>query len=447
MPQQVRLVADMAWENYNRGFIFIGVANRGRIFMSDFKVGYIGAGFISHFHAKALQYVRNVELAGVYSLDRAEVLQAASVKMGVGPCVVYGSIAELCNNVDAVCIFAPNFARIPIMQAIVDAVKAGAGLKGIIVEKPLGRTVAEAKQLVALAKETGLPTAYFENQIHMKAINAALQQLAPQQKAMGPMALARSAEEHAGPHEAWFWDPTRQGGGVLSDMGCHSIAVGWHVLNPIGKPVRFLEPVSVSAETSLLKWGTPSGRKKLMDKMGVDYSKTPAEDFATGVVTFRNPETGQLVKAQFTNSWMYDKQGLRLAMDGLGQGYAFEINTLQSSLQVFIGDEAAEAVADAETALEKATATRGLLAVEPNEADLYGYVDEIKDAVAAFQQGKDALLNFEYGLEITKLCQAAYLSAERGCVIDLTSPAVQAELDGYTSLIAQGRGCEILHVM
>jgi hypothetical protein len=24
---------------------------------------------------------------------------------------------------------------------------------------------------------------------------------------------------------------------------------------------------------------------------------------------------------------------------------------------------------------------------------------------------------------------------------------VQAELDGYTSLIAQGRGCEILHVM
>ena len=94
--------------------------------------------------------------------------------------------------------------------------------------------------------------------------------------------------------------------------------------------------------------------------------------FATGIVTYRNPETGQRVKGQFTVSWMYDKQGLRLCMDGLGQGYAFEINTLQSSVQVFIGDEAAEAAADAETALEKSTASRGLLAGEPNEADLYG---------------------------------------------------------------------------
>lgn len=415
--------------------------------MSAFKLGFIGAGFISHFHAKALQFVRDVELAGVCSLDRAEVLQAASRKMGVGDCAIHDSIKSLCENVDAVCIFAPNFARIQIMKEIVDAVKGGAQLKGIIVEKPLGRTVAEARQIVALAKEAGLPTAYFENQIHMKTINAALQQLGPQQKAMGPLALARSSEEHAGPHEPWFWDPTRQGGGVLSDMGCHSIAVGWYVLTPLGKPVRFLEPISVNAETSLLKWGTPHGRKVLMEKMGVDYSKTPAEDFATGIVTFRNPETGQLVKAQFTNSWMYDKQGLRLAMDGLGQGYAFEINTLQSSLQVFIGDEAAEAVADAETALEKATATRGLLTVEPNEADLYGYVDEIKDAVACFREGRDALLNFEYGLEITRLCQAAYLSAERGKTIDLTDPAVQAELEGYTSLIAQGRGTEVLHVM
>src|SRR5690606_36014065 len=105
--------------------------------------------------------------------------------------------------------------------------------------------------------------------------------------------------------------------------------------------------------------------------------KTPAEDFTTGIVTFRNPETGQLVKAQFTNSWMYDKQGLRLFMDGLGPGYACEVNSLKSPLEVFIGDEAAEAVADAETALEKATASRGLLTVQPDEADLYGYVDEM----------------------------------------------------------------------
>lgn len=414
--------------------------------MANFRLGFIGAGFIGKFQAKAVAQIRGCDLAGVCALKGAEELAAIARKNNIGDCVIYNSVGELCKNVDAVAIFAPNFARLQIMQEIVDAVKAGAALKGIICEKPLGRTIAEAQQLVDLAKEACLPTAYFENQIHMKGIRAQMEQLAPVQASMGPLALARSSEEHSGPHEGWFWDPTRQGGGVLSDMGCHSIAVGWFVLTPYKKPVTFLQPVAVSAVTSLLKWGIPKYRKQLLDRMGVDYAKVPAEDFATGMVTFKNPETGQLVQAQFTNSWMYDKQGLRLLMDGLGPGYAFELNSLRSPLEVFIGDEAAEAVADSETALEKSTASRGLLTVETNEADLYGYVDEIQDAVESFKQGKDGFLNFAYGLEITRLCQAAYLSAEKRKTVDLTDPATQQELLTYKSLISQGRGAEILHV-
>jgi predicted dehydrogenase len=413
--------------------------------MENFRLGFVGAGFISKFQAKAMTQIRGVDLGGVHALKGAEELADYAKAEGLGDCQTYDSVQELCKNVDAVCVFAPNFARVQIMQDIVSAVKEGAPLKGIICEKPLGRTVAEAQKILDLSQEAGLPVAYFENQIHMKGIRAQMQQLASQQAAMGPLALARSAEEHAGPHEGWFWDPTRQGGGVLSDMGCHSIACGWFVLTPVGKPVDFLEPVSVTATTSLLKWGLPKYRQQLLDTMGVDYAKTPAEDFATGMVTFKNPETGQLSQAQFTNSWMYDKQGLRLMMDGLGPGYAFELNSLQSPLEIFIGDEAAEAVSDAELALEKSTATRGLLTVETNEADLYGYVDEIQDAVACFKEGKNGFLDFAYGLEVTKLCQAAYMSAERGQTIDLTDPAIQEELKEYTSLIAQGRGGEILY--
>ena len=143
---------------------------------------------------------------------------------------------------------------------------------------------------------------------------------------------------------------------------------------------------------------------------------------------------------------MLFRSGRRLLMDGLGPGYSFELNSLRSPLEVFIGDEAAEAVADSETALEKATASRGLLTVETNEADLYGYVDEITDAVVNFKQGKDGFLDFAYGLEITKLCQAAYMSAEKGQTVYLTDPTTQNELKNYKSLISQGRGGEILHV-
>lgn len=409
------------------------------------KLGMVGAGFVANFHARALTQVRGVEIAGITAKAKAEELAKMVKANGLGEGVVYANVAEMAKHVDAIAIFTPNFTRLEIVEEIADAVKKGAALHGLICEKPLARNMKEARRLIALVNEAKLKTAYFENQIFMKPIRTQLQQLAPQQKTMGPLVLARSAEEHGGPHEGWFWDPTRQGGGVLLDMGCHSIAVGWYCLTPLGKPINFLQPIAISADCSLLKWGQKPWREKLLQKMGVDYSKTPAEDFVTGMVTFKNPETGQIVKAQFTDSWMFEKQGLRLFMDGMGPGYAFEVNTLNSSLQVFIGDVAAEAVADAETALEKATASRGLLAVQYNEADLYGYTDENEDAAAAFLAGRDGFLPLSYGLEITKLCMAGYMAAERQKTIDLTDPAVQKELETYVPLIQQGRGAEVLY--
>jgi len=409
------------------------------------RYGFVGAGFIARFQLAALRQLRGIDVAGVVSVKGAPEFAALAADAGLGATRVFGSVGELARHVDCVVICAPNYARLEIVEAIADAVKAGAELKGVICEKPLGRNVAEARRLVELARSANLRTAYFENQIFMKPIRAQLAQLEPVRRQMGPVALARSAEEHGGPHEGWFWDPTRQGGGVLCDMGCHSIAVGWHVLTPTGKPLTFLEPQEVTADLGLLKWGLPAWRERLLKDRGVDYAKTPAEDFATGMITFRNPETGQRVKAQFTNSWMFEKQGLRLLMDGMGPGYAFEVNTLLSPLTIFIGDVAAEAIKDAESALEKATASRGLLAVQHNEADLYGYTDEHADALEAFLNGRDAMLPWSYGLEITRLVMAGYLSAEKKRVVDLTDPATQHELETYVPLIQQGRGAEQLY--
>lgn len=414
--------------------------------METLKVGSVGAGFVAAFQARGMMQVRGMELSGVVAPEGAEALQAFSKKNGVGPCTIYPSVTEMAKNVDVVAIYCPNYVRLEVMEEIAAAAKAGAELKGVICEKPLARNLTEARKMVALATEANLRTAYFENQIHMKPVKVQLAQLEPQQKTMGPLALTRSAEEHGGPHMPWFWDPTRQGGGVLCDMGCHSIAVGWYALIPIGKDITFLEPQSVSADIGLLKWGLPHWREKLLADRGVDYAKTPGEDFATGMITYRNPETGQIVKAQFTDSWMFEKQGLRLFMDGMGPGYAFEINTLVSPLTVFIGDAAAEAVADQESALEKATASRGLLAVQHNEADLYGYTDENEDAYHAFLEGRDAFLPFSYGLEITRLVTASYMSADLKKTIDLTDPAVQKELETYIPLVQQGRGAEVLYV-
>ncbi len=412
--------------------------------MAALRYGIVGGGFITAFQLRALKEVRGVEVAGLFSRRRPEELSKYVRDEGLGTGTIYDSIGEMTPNVDVVAIFGPNFVRVETVEQIVDAVKQGANLQAVICEKPLGRNLKEARRMLELAASVDLRTIYFENQLHMKTMQATRAQLAPVVDAMGPPVLARSGEEHAGPHNAWFWDPTQQGGGVMSDMGCHCLAVGWYALTPPGKPPGFLEPQSVMADLSLLKWGQPRWRQDLIDRFGVDYAETPAEDFATGMVTFRNPETRQLVKSQFTVSWMYDKQGLRLSLDGIGPGYAFEMNSLRSPLELFIGDAAADGMADTELALEKSTASRGLLAVQPNEADLYGYTDENVDAVSAITNDRPPLLDWEYGLEITRLTMAAYLSAERNATVDLTDPATNNELEDYIPLIQQGRGGEVL---
>ena len=409
------------------------------------KLGFIGAGFISGFQAKAMTQLRGIEVGGILRRSNSEGLAQYCRENFLGEPKIYDSVTEMAEEVDVLALYAPNHVRIPIMEEIAGAVKAGAELKGLICEKPLGRNMSEARKIVELGKETGVPTAYFENQIYMRPLQIQREQLAEVQKSMGPMSLSRSAEEHGGPHEAWFWDPTRQGGGVLSDMGCHSIAVGRYLLTPQDKPLDFLEPVSVQADLALLKWGRPEWRKKLLDTYGVDYSKVPAEDFATGTITYRNPDTGQKVRAQFTNSWMFEKQGLRILMDGTGPGYTFELNSLNSPLTVFIGDAAAEAIADRELALEKATTSRGLMAVQPNEADLYGYTDENRDMVTAFHENRDAMLTWDHGLEVTELVMAAYMAHEKGITLDLTDKRVLEELETYIPAIQQGRGSDLLY--
>src|SRR5258708_2556902 len=404
------------------------------------KLGFIGAGFIARLQSIAISQVRGLEIAGILRRRGSESLAGYCREHRMGDATIYGSIAELAKHVDVVAIYVPNYCRVEVMEEIAAAVQAGARLKGVIVDKPLARNMKEARRMVALAREAKLLTAYFENQIFMKAIRSQREQLLPVTRTMGPLTLTRSAEEHGGPHEPWFWDPTRQGGGVLLDMGCHSIAVGRHVLTPADKDLLFLKQISVSADLGLLKWGQKKWRDKLLKERGVDYSKTPAEDFATGMITYRNPETGQIVKSQFTDSWMFEKQGLRLFMDGMGPGYAFEVNTLVSPLNVFIGDVAAEAIANQESALEKATASRGLLAVQYNEADLYGYTDENVDMLEAFSAGRSAMLSWEYGLEVQRLVMASYLSAAKGRTIDLPHQAPISEPDSYVPAIQQGKG-------
>ena len=60
------------------------------------RIGFVGAGFIAHFHLQALTGVRNAIVSAVTSprRERREALAARANEMGLGPCRAYDSISE-----------------------------------------------------------------------------------------------------------------------------------------------------------------------------------------------------------------------------------------------------------------------------------------------------------------------------------------------------------------
>ena len=128
---------------------------------------------------------------------------------------------------DALWILSPNDTRVATMQAIH---KAGEGRQAacaaIACEKPLARNLAEARAMVRLADDARLATGYLENQVFSTAVERGKEIIWRRAVPLtGRPYLARAAEEHSGPHMPWFWQGEKQGGGVLSDMMCHSVEV------------------------------------------------------------------------------------------------------------------------------------------------------------------------------------------------------------------------------
>lgn len=402
-------------------------------------VGIIGAGFIGEFHVRSWTGVRDGDVVAVSSRtsESASRLAAIAEEIGVGTDVaVHDDVRALVRDerVDAVWVLTPNDTRLEVIRAIVEEVRAGAKLTGIAIEKPLGRTVAEAREILELVESVHLLHAYLENQVYSPAITRA-HDLVWRRGASeaGSPYLARCAEEHSGPHKAWFWDGAKQGGGVLSDMMCHSVEAGRFLLTPPGvDPADWLRPVSVSASIQSLKWGRPAYADKLMELYpgAPDYRVRPSEDYARAAWEFVNGD-GETVIAEGTTSWSYVGAGLRLSFELLGPEYSMQSDTLQTESKVFLSRELGQQ--QGEDMLEKQNAEQGLMPIVSDEAVSYGYTGENRHVAGCFLRGEQPLESLHNGLAVVELIMAAYQSAQTGKTVHWP-----AELDGFTPDVARG---------
>src|SRR3954453_6195433 len=273
------------------------------------RVGLIGSGFIAAFHLQSMLGVRNVSVGGVYSrsAERRTRIADKARSRGLGPARAFDSIEAMVmsGEVDALWILTPNDTRLDIMREIHRLTKAGAPLRAIACEKPLARTLAEAREMLALAEDAGLLHGYLENQLFSTAVmrgkDIIWRRAVPQG---GRPYLARAAEEHSGPHEPWFWQGERQGGGVLSDMMCHSAEVARFMLTAPNAARDSLRLVSASATTANLKWTRPRYAADLQRRMGIDFAKRPVEDFARGILALEDTDGHQMM-IETTTSWAY----------------------------------------------------------------------------------------------------------------------------------------------
>ncbi len=386
------------------------------------RIGMIGSRFVARFHLQSMVGVRHAQIAGVWSPTKArrEAYAGLTNQMELGPCKPYPSLEAMVSSpeIDAVWVAGPNYARLENFQLIHDLVKRGkASLLGVACEKPLARTIAEAREIVRLARDARLNHGYLENQLFATAVQRGKEIIWRRAVPIcGRPYLARAAEEHGGPHEPWFWTGSRQGGGVLSDMMCHSVEVARFLLAKPGEPRSSLRPVNASATIGFLKWTQPEYVKKLKKSMGsaVDYGKRPAEDFARGTLAMRNPE-GRQVVIEATTSWAYVGAGLRLQLELLGPEYSLEFNSLSTGLKVFLSREVRGA--QGEDLVEKQNAEQGLMPVLEDEAAAYGYVNENRHMVEAFRKGVRPMETLEDGLAVVEMLIALYRSAEIGQVV------------------------------
>lgn len=402
-------------------------------------VGIVGSGFIADFHVKSWQGVRDGDIVAIAARNPVTGPQLADRcrELGVGDPKVYEDVREMVrqSDVDAVWITVPNHIRVDTVEAIVEEVKAGRSkVKAIALEKPLARNVREAKRVLELVEEAGLLHGYLENQVFAPSLVRGKEIIWNRGAALaGPPYLARAAEEHTGPHSPWFWQGSKQGGGVLSDMMCHSVEAGRYLLTPPDRP-DFLRPLTVTATIASLKWTRAKYADILRQTTGgqVDYTKAPTEDYATMEIVYETAD-GDLVISQASTSWSYVGAGLRLTFELLGPEYSLAINTLDPEGKLFLSREVHGPAG--EDLVEKQAAEQGQMPFIGDEAHAYGYTAENQHMASSFAKERMPRETLHDGLLVTQLLMAAYRSAEMGVTLRFNPD----NLDDFVPVVQQDK--------
>jgi predicted dehydrogenase len=334
--------------------------------MSNIKIALIGAGYIADFHARGLQTIANIEIVAVVAKEMQEAKDFA-VKYGIRE--AYATIDPVVNNdtIDAVIIGTPNQFHAPYA---IEFLKSG---KDVFLEKPMGISGEEGKQINAAAKKYNqlvmvghmwrfdIDTNYLKDYVESGKLGKVFKT-----KGYG-------VHENWGP-SGWFKIKKLAGGGALADMGVHAIDTIRYI---IGDP----KPVKVYARIS-----THFG----------DYD---VDDTGILVITWDNG-----VESIIESGWWHPHMDGPEASSGIWgtKGYASLFPTF---LKMTTGDDSFDKIVPE-------------LPVKEDHCDqvIYtGQMEHFVDCIKTRQQPSPGLIEGQIVLDIV---DAAYKSSETGEVVN-----------------------------
>ncbi|MEA5054406.1 MAG: Gfo/Idh/MocA family oxidoreductase [Propionicimonas sp.] len=337
--------------------------------LTSHKVAMLGTGLIGDFYTMTLHSQRGRDRVVVAYSRSEERGRAFSERWGIPRHTTCVDDAINDPEVDTVVVGLPNDLHLETIGKV-----AAAG-KNLLVTKPLGRTGAEATEILDIVESAGIFGGYLEDLVYTPKTTVSLASV--KAGAIGDVTWVRAREAHPGPHSAWFWDSKRAGGGAVIDLGCHCIEIA---RNFVGKDNR---PIEVMAWADTL------------------VHPIAAEDNAIFLVRFESGAIGQIEV-----SWTF-RGGMDLRDEVSGTEGTIRIDHfLRTGLELFTTGGSGGYVA------EKAETDAGWLFPVGDEVSELGYVDMFSDMFDAIDAGRAPRETLYDGYVVNTIMDAALKSAQ-----------------------------------
>ncbi len=350
--------------------------------MRKVNIGIVGAGNIAHCHMQAYQLLENVQVCAVCDIQKQRAQDFAGL---YNIPRAYGSHLEMMENekLDAVSVCTWNSAHGPVS---IDVLNRGIH---VLCEKPLAMNVAEALAMEYAAQANncvlmpGFCTRYEDG------INLLREQV--QSGRLGDVYYIKSTylRRHGYPG-GWFGDSVRSGGGPVIDLGVHVLDLARYVAEG--------NAISVSASTHKMP-GSLSCESASPHMSIEEGTVHDVEDFATALIRMDNGVT-----VLMETSWNH-----HIPEDV----FQFEVYGTKG------GAKAYPSVAVFEDE-EGKPVDRKLNHSNHPESPNYDFDREIAHFISVCEGKTSALCTARDGVEVMRIVDALYKSAQSGREILIT---------------------------